>query len=118
VYSEIEAHRALRTILKDPTFDHARDADISRLLSAIKVGAKGRTYGNESEQLEAAIRHCVIADDLRSFLISEDEARYRFYTSDDAKKLVGETLPLRKNPTTIGGRGEEDLRDKEQGRAH
>jgi hypothetical protein len=31
---------------------------------------------------------------------------------------VGETLPLRKNPTTIGGRGEEDLRDKEQDRAH
>jgi hypothetical protein len=108
----------LRNILKDPTFDPTRDADVSRLLSAIKIGAKGRTYGNESEQLEAAIRYCVIADDLRSFLISEDEARYRFYNSDDAKKLVGETLPLRKNPTTIVGRGEKDLRNKEQDRAH
>ena len=96
MYSEIEAHRALRNILKDPTFDPTRDADVSRLLSAIRVGAKGRTYGNESEQLEAAIRHCVIADDLRSFLISEDEARYRFYTSDAAKKLVGEPLQLRR----------------------
>ncbi|MDP8899978.1 MAG: hypothetical protein M3N33_02285 [Actinomycetota bacterium] len=96
VYSEIEAQRTLRNVLKDPTFDPTRDADVSRLLSAIKVGAKGRTYGNESEQLEATIRHCVTADDLRSFLISEDEARYRFYTTDDAKKVVGETLPVRK----------------------
>ncbi len=96
VYSEVEAQRTLRNVLKDPTFDPARDADLAKLLSAIKVGARGRTFGNESEQLEATIRHCVTADDLRFFLISEDEERYRFYTSDDAKKIVGETLPVRR----------------------
>ena len=93
----------MRNILKDPTFDPTRDADVSRLLSAIKVGAKGRTYGNESEQLEAAIRHCVIADDLRSFLISENETRYRFYTSDNAKNSWGTRCRSGRNPTTTGG---------------
>ncbi len=96
VYSEVEAQRTLKNVLKDPTFDPTRDADVSRLLGAIKVGSKGRTFGNELEQLEATVRHCVSADDLRGFLIPEDEARYVFYTSDDAKKVVRETLPLRR----------------------
>ncbi len=96
VYSEAEAQRTLRNVLKDPAFDPARDADVAKLLSAIKVGAKGRTYGNESEQLEATIRASVTADDLRHFLISESDERYRFYTSDEAKKIVGETIPVRR----------------------
>lgn len=96
VYSEAEAQRTLRNVLKDPSFDPSRDADVARLLSAIKVGAKGRTYGNESEQLEATIRASVTADDLRDFLISGNEERYRFYTSDEAKKIVAETIPVRR----------------------
>jgi hypothetical protein len=95
VYSQIEAQRTLRNVLKDPTFNPMRDADLARLLEAIKIGSKGRSFGNESEQLEATIRHCVTVDDLRTFLISADESRYRFYTSDDAKKLVKERIPVR-----------------------
>lgn len=97
VYSQAEAQRTLRNVLKDPAFDPSRDADVAKLLTAIKVGAKGRnTYGDESEQLEATIRASVTADDIREFLISESEERYRFYTSDDAKKLTGETISVRR----------------------
>lgn len=96
VYSEAEAQRTLKNVLKDPTFDPTRDADVSRLLEAIKVGSRGRAFGNELEQLEATVRHCVSADDLRGVLIPEDEERYAFYTSDDAKKVVREALPLRR----------------------
>lgn len=96
VYSEAEAQRTLKNVLKDPTFDPTRDADVSRLLEAVKVGSRGRAFGNELEQLEATIRHCVSADDMRGYLIPEDEDRYAFYTSDDAKKVVREALPLRR----------------------
>ena len=66
------------------------------LHSAIKVGAKGRTYASEQEQLQSTVRASVTSEELRTFLISEDEDRYRFYTSDDAKKVVGETLAIRR----------------------
>lgn len=94
VYSQIEAQKTLRNILKDPTFNPMRDADTAMLLEAIRFSSKGRTIGSEPEQLEATIRHCVPAKDLRDFL--EDQARYEFYTSDNAKKLVRATVPVRK----------------------
>lgn len=95
VYSEMEAQRTLRNVVKDPTFDPMRDADVARLLEAIKVGSKGRTFGNEADQLEATIRYCVSADDLRDFLVSEDEDRYKFFTSDNSKKIVRERVSVR-----------------------
>lgn len=95
IYTEIEAQKTLRNILKDPTFNPMRDSDITKLLEAIKLGSKGRTIGRESDQLEATIRHCVTAEDLRAFLAG-DAARYDFYTSDSAKKVVKATVPIRK----------------------
>ncbi len=93
-YSDAEASRTLRNVLKDPTFDPTRDADVAKLLRALKVGGKGRDYRKEVEQLEVTIRHCVNADELRDFLIL-DEDRYKFYTSDKAKNIVRERLPVR-----------------------
>lgn len=95
-YSQLEAKRTLQNTLKDPAFDPTRDGDLVRLLEALKIDSKGRVSGNEAEQLEAAIRHSVTAEDLRTFLLPANEDRYKFYTSDDSRKLVRETIPIRK----------------------
>jgi hypothetical protein len=94
-YSEFEAQKILRNVLKDPTFDPMRDSDVARLLGALRGSSGGRSNWREVDQLEATIRHCVNADDLRNFLISESEYRYKFYTSDRAKKIVRDRLPVR-----------------------
>ncbi len=107
-YSETAAAEALQNILKEPTFDPLRGADIARLLRAIKVNSKGRTLGNDAEQLEATVRHCVSADDLEGFFMSDSENfgsedRYGFYTSNKAKRLVKEPIPLREKSGDILG---------------
>lgn len=103
VYSKMEAHNTLRNLLKDPTFDPSRSTDIERLLRVSQTGTGGRGFGNEASQLEATIHHCVTADDLRSFLISEDENRYKFFTSDNAKKLTRARVPVREESTDHRG---------------
>lgn len=102
-YSETAAAEALQNVLKEPTFDPLRGADIARLLRAIKVNSKGRTFGNDAEQLEATVRHCVSADDLEGFLMSDNEGRYEFYTSNKAKRIVKEPIPLREKSGDILG---------------
>ncbi len=93
-YSETATLEALQSILKEPVFEPTRKSDIARLLKAIKVNAKSRAFGSEAEQLEATIRQTVIADDLRDFLMSGVGNRYAFYTSNKAKRVVKEGLPL------------------------
>lgn len=78
-YSEAEARRKLKSILKDPVFRGDRDADIGRLLSAIHVNRSG-AYGDERSQLRATIMECIEADALRCFLTSDPE-RLDFYSS-------------------------------------
>lgn len=95
VFSKTETHNTLRNLLKDPRFDPSRSTDIERLLRASQSGSGGRGFGNEVSQLEATIYHCVTADDLRNFLIAEDEDRYRFFTSDNAKKLTKARVSVR-----------------------
>ncbi len=102
-YSQTAAAEALQNVLKEPTFDPLRGADIARLLRAIKVNSKGRTFGNDAEQLEATVRHCVSADDLEGFLMSDSEDRYGFYTSNKANRIVKEPIPLREKSGDILG---------------
>lgn len=78
-YSEAEARRKLKSILKDPIFRGDRDADIGRLLNAIHVNRSG-TYGDERSQLRATIMECIEADALREFL-SADPERLEFYSA-------------------------------------
>lgn len=78
-YSEAEARRKLKSILKDPIFRGDRDADIGRLLTAIHVNRSG-AYGDERSQLRATIMECIEADALRGFLSSDPE-RLEFYSA-------------------------------------
>jgi hypothetical protein len=78
IYSQAEAQRKLKVILKDPTFRGDRDADIGRLLSAITVSRSG-AYGDERSQLRATLMECTNQDALRDFLCS-DPQRLEFYS--------------------------------------
>lgn len=89
-YSEAEARRKLKSILKDPVFRGDRDADIGRLLTAIHVNRSG-AYGDERSQLRATIMECIEADALRAFL-SADPERLEFYS------VKSKTNPYHKIP--------------------
>jgi hypothetical protein len=90
IYSQAEAQRKLRTILKDPTFRGDRDADIGKLLSSIQITRSG-AYGDERSQLKATLFECVDSDTLRDFLES-DLSRKEFYATKG--KGLFHRLPL------------------------
>lgn len=95
IYSQAEAQRKVRAILKDPIFRGDRDADIGRLLSSIRVSRRG-AFGDERSQLRATLTECVDAQALREFL-ELDPDRKEFYLG----KVKGSSyhrIPLT-NPT-------------------
>ena len=79
IYSQSEAQRKLKAILKDPTFRGDRDADIARLLSAIHISRSG-AFGDERSQLRATLIECVDSDALRIFL-EENVERKEFFSA-------------------------------------
>lgn len=90
VYSQAEARRLLRTVMKDPTFRADRDADIAKILGAIKLTGAG--FGDERSQLRATVHECVGADQLRAFL-TEFESRSKFFSSK-TEGLTDKRLPI------------------------
>lgn len=79
IYSQSEAHRKLKSILRNPTFRGDRDSDIAKLLNAIHVSRSG-AFGDERSQLKATLDECVSADELRSFFSSDPE-RHSFFST-------------------------------------
>lgn len=75
----VRSSKRLKSILKDPTFSGDRDADISKLLNAVKISRSG-AFGDERSQLLATIMECVSTHELRSFF-EEDQERKKFYSS-------------------------------------
>lgn len=90
--SQAEARRRVRLVLQDPTFRPARDADIGRLLSTVRVASTGRGFGDERSQLRATIQECLDQDDLRAFLTVE--SRKTFYTTGEWAKLSAQKLSV------------------------
>jgi hypothetical protein len=78
-YSQAEARRKIRGILKDPSFRGDRDADLGRVLSAIHVSRSG-AFGDERSQLRATLAECVDPQSLREF-IEAYPARAAFLSS-------------------------------------
>jgi hypothetical protein len=77
-YSQEEAKRKIRNVLKDPTFRFDREVDISRILSAVSV--RGRGFGDEKSQLRSTLLACLDPNTLRTFL-TETEERKEFFSS-------------------------------------
>ena len=91
IYSQSEAQRKLKTILKDPTFRGDRDTDIARLLAAIHVSRSG-AFGDERSQLRATLVECSDSDALRQFMEADTERKDFFLNK--AKSLPYHKIPL------------------------
>jgi hypothetical protein len=98
-YSQAEAHRKIRAILRDPAFRSDRDTDLARIVAAIQATRAGN-MGDERSQLRATLSACVDADDLRTFL-EADEGRKGFLSSktkgltDQKLQIADQRLDLR-----------------------
>lgn len=90
-YSQADARRKLKAILKDPGFRGERDADLGRLLSAIYVSRSG-AFGDERSQLRATLLECTDAEALRQFITS-DPTRSEFLSSK-SKGLCEQKIPV------------------------
>jgi hypothetical protein len=77
-YSQAEARRKIRNILKNPAFRADRDTDLGRILLA--AGASGSGFGDERSQLRATLNECLEPGALREFL-SETEERVKFFST-------------------------------------
>jgi hypothetical protein len=66
---------------------------VSRLLNAIKVG-KAAGFGDERAQLRATTLSCVDAQDLRSFLNSDERFAKFYSTQSQWKEVSTEKIPL------------------------
>lgn len=72
IYSQTEAHRRVRNILKDPSFSAHKDIDVNRLLSAVGPGYS-RGFGGEQSQLRATLQECIDPDQLRQYVCEVPE---------------------------------------------
>ena len=99
IYSQADAQRRVRHMLKDPGFHPDREGDLSKLIAAART-SNGKPFGDERGQLRSTISECVAQEILREFL-SVDQPRKEFFTSK-AKKLGLDPLPI--------DRGEVDMR--------
>lgn len=76
-YSDADARRRVRNVLKDPKFRESRETDIGRLLLIIQ--SKGNKFGSERAQLKATVNECVDAPGLLEF-VHADPKRSEYFT--------------------------------------
>lgn len=79
VYSQAEARRKIRNILKDPTFRSDRDNDVGRIVATMQA-IGNFAYGDERSQLRATILECVDPSEIRLFFES-DPGRREFFSA-------------------------------------
>ena len=85
VYSDIEASRVLKLMLKSPIFNPNSEIDISKVLSAVKSKI-GKGFENERSQLKATLGECINVESLKTF-IRENQMLSDYYKNNDYKKL-------------------------------
>lgn len=82
-YSQQSATRAIRNVLKLPSFRTDNDEDIVKIISAVRL-SRGST-GSEKSQLHETIKSCVLEDDIKSFLRSDSEKKDFFAKNKELK---------------------------------
>lgn len=91
VYSEMEAQKKIRNILKDPNFNAQNDKEIAKVLNIVKFNTSAGAFGNELSQLKATIKHCIDLSHIRSWL-QEPQERDDHFRSKNAKRLSEYTI--------------------------
>ncbi len=92
-YSQAEARRKIRNILKNPAFRAERDTDVAKILLAAQVNGMG--YGDERSQLRATLNECLEPGALRAFLTDSEERAKYFSAKTD--RLTDQKIQV-KNP--------------------
>ncbi|MFC4634473.1 hypothetical protein ACFO3O_11180 [Dokdonia ponticola] len=98
IYSSFEAKQKIQSLIKDPRFNPNRDADISKIISTIKVSSGGKSFGNERDQLKATISSCTDNQELLSFFKADNE-RLNFYADNKGKSISNQKISI-KNETS------------------
>jgi hypothetical protein len=98
IYSSYEAKQKIQSLIKDPRFNPNRDADISKIISTIKVSSGGKSFGNEREQLKATLSACTDNQELLDFF-KADEERFNFYAENKGKNIAAQKISV-KNETS------------------
>ena len=86
IYSELDAQKKIKNILKDPNFSAQNDKEIAKVLNVVKFNTSSGVFGNELSQLKATVKECLIMTQLREWLIELQE-RKDYFLSPEAKKL-------------------------------
>ncbi|MBW8683518.1 hypothetical protein [Chitinophaga rhizophila] len=92
-FSEKKSLNTIRNIIKEPTFNANRDSDIAKIMLTLKTNKNQFGFGSELDQLKSTIQECILVDDLRHF-IESDEGITVFYKNGSAKKLSAKTINL------------------------
>ncbi len=74
-YSQAEAKKRIKNILKDPSFRADKESDIGKILSLFNYRGK---WGDEKAQLRATLTECISNEDLKSFVV-DDESRKNLF---------------------------------------
>ena len=91
VYSSFEAKQKIQSLIKDPRFNANRDADISKIISTIKLSSGGKSFGSERDQIKSTIKACTDNAELLAFFNS-DENRYNFYSENKGKDISSQKI--------------------------
>lgn len=97
IYSSVAAKKKIQNFIKSPKFNADRDKDISSILNLIKIGAGGKAFGSEKEQLKSTLEGATDNNDLRTFFI-QDEERKLFFEKNKTKGFIAQKITIN-NPT-------------------
>jgi len=89
-FSHAETSAAMRTLLLDPRFDPADDADVSKLINTAAPAVRAGI--GEREQLKSTLRSVLRVEDLRDTL-KEIDAGEGYFTRN--KQSIAGTAPIR-----------------------
>ncbi|EMN7731567.1 hypothetical protein WB980_004980 [Bacillus cereus] len=99
IYSNVEAKQRIKRLLKDPLFDPNNDTKITKILSLVQANRSGE-IGDEKSQLKATVKHCIEEDELREFILI-DEERQEYFEKNNCKKLSNCIINLKNKNNDI-----------------
>lgn len=103
MYLDREAQEVVRLQLHNPTFDSTLDADVARVVRAVRSCSAGGNRGSEVHQLKDTLRAVVPANAIVEWL-ERNEPQAQFLSGNDARRLSEHRV----NPKHMGM----DLRDQ------
>lgn len=93
VFSQKDAHQQVKNLIKDPRFNPNKDADISRILSAISKNKNQLGFGSELDQLKSTLASCITKEDIREE-VEANEEMVDFFKDRKSKSLSSKSLSI------------------------